>query len=381
VTSAEGHEGVIAEPKVSIIIPVYNVERYLQECLDSVYAQTLQEIEIICVNDGSTDSSAKILEQNAARDARIKVLTKKNGGLSSARNAGLSVARGEYLSFLDSDDCLVPQALELCCNKAETDALDMVLFGAEAFFDTEEAERNYAHYKGYYIRKGSYLTPASGKALFEQLFSNSDYRESACLYMLSRSYVEQLNFRFIEGIIHEDDVFTLKALILAQRVAVLPEAFHQRRVRENSIVTATNQLTRVNGKFMGQMALLDDLSEYGITSADSPELAEYLCSRLDLIRGMYLELDAETREGIRNGSIPFPLHQISRGEHKHSDEWYSWMFKSLIIDVLVRDEHTSAVLHEQLHGQLYEQLHGQFETSRSYRLGRFLTAPLRALKH
>ena len=91
-------------PKVSVIIPVYNVEKYLSECLDSVVNQTLKDIEIICVNDGSPDGSAEILEEYAQKDNRIKVITQENRGVSEARNSGLKIASGEYIAFLDSDD-------------------------------------------------------------------------------------------------------------------------------------------------------------------------------------------------------------------------------------------------------------------------------------
>lgn len=92
------------DPKVSVIIPVYNVEKYLDDCLENVVNQTLQDIEIICVNDGSTDNSLEVLQKYENEDARIKIINKENGGLSSARNAGIKEAKGEYILFLDSDD-------------------------------------------------------------------------------------------------------------------------------------------------------------------------------------------------------------------------------------------------------------------------------------
>ena len=100
-------------PKVSIVIPVYNVEKYLRECLDSVVNQSLRDIEIICINDGSTDNSFKILEEYKSKEIRLQVLSQKNGGQSKARNAGLEVATGEYIYFLDSDDYIKTDALEI----------------------------------------------------------------------------------------------------------------------------------------------------------------------------------------------------------------------------------------------------------------------------
>ena len=90
--------------KISVILPVYNVEKYLRQCLDTIIGQTLKEIEILCVDDGSTDNSAKILEEYAQKDQRVKVFTQKNAGAGAARNLGLRHASGKYLSFQDSDD-------------------------------------------------------------------------------------------------------------------------------------------------------------------------------------------------------------------------------------------------------------------------------------
>ena len=90
--------------KVSVIIPVYNAEQYLKRCLDSVLAQTYQDFEIICIDDGSTDNSGAICDEYAKKDSRIRILRKENGGVSSARNAGLNIAEGEYITFIDSDD-------------------------------------------------------------------------------------------------------------------------------------------------------------------------------------------------------------------------------------------------------------------------------------
>ena len=92
------------KPLISVIVPVYNVEKYLYTCLDSILNQTYSNIEIICVNDGSTDKSRKILEEYRKKDSRIRIVDKENGGLSSARNAGMRVAKGEFYSFIDSDD-------------------------------------------------------------------------------------------------------------------------------------------------------------------------------------------------------------------------------------------------------------------------------------
>ena len=115
-------------PAISVIIPVYNVEKYLRRCLDSVLNQTFSDWEAICVNDGSPDGCAAILSEYAARDARFKIVNKPNGGLSDARNAGMAVATGDYILYLDSDDFIHPQTMEITYALARRDNSDIVSF-------------------------------------------------------------------------------------------------------------------------------------------------------------------------------------------------------------------------------------------------------------
>ena len=121
--------------KVSIVVPVYNVEKYLEQCVDSLLAQTIDSKEIILVDDGSTDSSGKLCDAYAEKNACVRVIHKQNGGLGSARNAGAEHVTGEYLYFIDSDDWLETDALETLYAAAKRDDLDIVLFGARAVFD------------------------------------------------------------------------------------------------------------------------------------------------------------------------------------------------------------------------------------------------------
>ncbi|MCQ2958500.1 MAG: glycosyltransferase, partial [Candidatus Gastranaerophilales bacterium] len=114
-------------PEVSVIMPVYNTEKYLRECLDSIINQTLKDIEIICVDDGSKDDSGKILDEYAQKDNRIKVIHNKNQGAAPSRNQGISIAQGKYLSILDSDDIFDTNMLELLFNKAEQNDADITI--------------------------------------------------------------------------------------------------------------------------------------------------------------------------------------------------------------------------------------------------------------
>lgn len=120
-------------PKVSVIIPVYNVEKYLKECMDSVINQTLKDIEIICVDDGSPDSCGAILDEYAQKDNRITVIHQKNKGLPMVRGAGLSIATGEYIKHVDSDDILDLKACEVCYQKAKEVNADILVHGSYGF--------------------------------------------------------------------------------------------------------------------------------------------------------------------------------------------------------------------------------------------------------
>lgn len=124
--------------KVSVIVPVYNQEKYLEQCVKSILVQTLHEAEFIFVDDGSTDSSLSMLKEYEKQDSRVKVITQENGGAGKARNTGLSVARGEYLSFLDSDDFFEPDMLEKAVAALEDSKADFVVFHSDQWWEDEQ---------------------------------------------------------------------------------------------------------------------------------------------------------------------------------------------------------------------------------------------------
>ena len=224
---------------VSVIIPVYNVEKYLIECLKSVSSQTLKNIEIIAVNDGSTDSSLEILSKYSKKEDRLIVLNQANAGLSMARNNGTNIAKGEYIYFLDSDDFIDMCCLEKLYNKSKIDNLDILFFDAESFFDfkDEQLENKFSNYKNYYKRKGNYQQTMTGKELLRSMYKNDEYRVSAALQFIKRSFWIENRLDFYPGLLYEDNLFTFTELLQARRVEHINEAFYKRRIRKNSIVT------------------------------------------------------------------------------------------------------------------------------------------------
>lgn len=216
----------------SIIIPVYNVERYLRDCLNSVLGQTCHEWEAVCVNDGSTDGSKFILEEYAAEDPRIKVITKNNGGLSSARNVGLERAEGDYILFLDSDDWLEGKALEIL--KGNMDGEDMVCFSGRRYF-----ESGGKYLPADLLKEQSYLTGMdyyNDNALLPRDFA------FVCVVLRAykRSFLLDNALRFQEGIYHEDNLFTPLACYYARNVRTVNECLYDYRIRAESITTTYN---------------------------------------------------------------------------------------------------------------------------------------------
>ena len=128
----------MGEELISIIVPVYNVDNYLRDCLNSILGQTYTNIEIICINDGSTDNSLEILNEYKDKDSRITVISQLNGGLSAARNAGLEVAKGEWVTFVDSDDCIHNKFIERTVFVAKNTGSSLVIARYKSFSDIND---------------------------------------------------------------------------------------------------------------------------------------------------------------------------------------------------------------------------------------------------
>ena len=182
------------EPLISVIVPVYNVEKYLPMCLNSILAQTYKNFEVICVDDGSTDGSLALLQKYAQKDARIKVTHQENRGLSGARNTGVDAAVGQYFCFVDSDDRIHPQLLEICLYLAQKEQADWVVFQLR-----EIAENATPEIKQYDVEKIPYLLTqnplqyCAPKQKFEVPFSVWSKFYTAKFYMKHRFYLK-INF-------------------------------------------------------------------------------------------------------------------------------------------------------------------------------------------
>lgn len=186
--------------KVSIIVPVYNVEQYLPECLESIFAQEYESMEILCVEDCSEDGSLEILKKYAQKDHRVRIIRhNQNRGLSAARNTGLENATGKYVLFVDSDDFLEKNAIQLLYHEAEQKKTDIVYFDYIKFCDESSvdivAPKTVWHsYDGVY----------TGSEFFCATMQNNEFEVMAWRQFFRRDFLEQNHIRFLEGIYHED---------------------------------------------------------------------------------------------------------------------------------------------------------------------------------
>ena len=205
-------------PRISVIIPVYNAEKYLPECLDSVCGQTLQDIEIICVDDGSADGSAGILREYAAKDGRISVITQPNAGAGAARNRGMAEARGNYLAFIDSDDFWKPQLLEKTYEQAQRFEADLCLFPFEVYDENTNSYTD-ALYSAWYPKEQEFR-PSDHK---DRLFQMAAPGPGFSLYR--RSMIEKEKLTFLTQHIAEDIYFVFLSMVFSEKICTIRDVY------------------------------------------------------------------------------------------------------------------------------------------------------------
>lgn len=227
--------------KVSVIIPVYNVEKYLKKCLDSIICQTLNDIEIICVNDGSTDASLSILEEYAKNDQRIKVISQKNQGVSVARNTGIENSSADYIMFVDSDDSIAPETCEQSLQKIIEENADICCFGINENREGTITQRDW-ELKYLNLYENSELNTEGKKAFIM----------NACGKLFKKDFLIDYKIFFPVGIkTGEDTIFNLSCLFNDAKYTLLNKFFYNYLVTRKD--SATNSLKN---------AILNDIEGY-----------------------------------------------------------------------------------------------------------------------
>lgn len=242
---------------VSIVIPIYNVENYLNQCIESILNQTYKNLEIILVDDGSTDNSPRICDSYQSKDKRIKVLHQTNKGLSNARNTGMYNSNGEYIYFLDSDDYLANNAIEKLIDIAYNNDLDAIYFGANVINQNGNVISNH-HLSNRYHRKNHYSKIYTGSELFKMLIKNNEFYSCVPLSFYKRDSIKHT----FSDIVHEDELFTIQQLYCCNRVMCIDDNLYIRRFRDNSITTTY----KTHSHYLGMVNVIKGL--FAISNID-----------------------------------------------------------------------------------------------------------------
>ncbi len=249
-------------PQISIIVPVYNVEAYLKVCVDSLLNQRLDHVEIILVDDGSTDGSGVICDKYAERDKRVKVIHKKNGGVSSARNVALDVARGDFIGFVDGDDYISENMYQLLIKSMKEEDCDVSVCNINLMSENNE-------YKPYH--KNANDEQFSRESAMKELLTNTILTFSVCNKLFKKSVFNGLRFK--EGTILEDMDIVYKLIHRARKVFYLSTPLYHYRYNENSILRKPFALKRID-EFYVRVEMHDFYQQH------YPEIADLVYFRL-----------------------------------------------------------------------------------------------------
>ena len=262
-------------PVISVIVPVFNAERYLRCCVDSILAQTFTDFELLLINDGSTDGSKAICDDYVLQDTRVRVFHKVNGGVSSARNIGLSNAAGEYVSFVDSDDWLEPSMLYEVYNKAKCNEADLVF--VDINYRYTQRQLTYQTYR--WIGKPQ-------DALLDYLKQS---RSCPGWGLIKRSVIDKEDSRFPENLtIYEDFHLLVRLVYQASVIAKVENPLYNYRMQEESIVHTTAHSRTIQDQVWAYNSILDYFKSHGVYEMYAPSLYDRI-----LYDYQRLALDAE----------------------------------------------------------------------------------------
>ena len=301
-------------PQISVVVPVYNVEKYLRECLDSLANQTFEDFEVICVNDGSDDSSPDILEEYASEDERFKIVSQENKGLSGARNTGMNYIKGRYLLFLDSDDWLELNALELLYNHANALNSEMVIFPYRYFNqETKQYEEND------FTKLNMFDSSVDNKNFNYKNIPETVFRiphESIKLY--DAKTLKKLAVKFPEGLNYEDAYFFYKIFFKLNKVSIIRTPIYNYRIRNDSICTTGTEKSFDIFKIL--TSIENFLKEDEIYESFKDEFILFTVINLKFV---YLRLDERFRdrylEKIKKNYEFFSLNQVNKN---HLATWH-----------------------------------------------------------
>lgn len=363
--------------KVSVVIPIYNVEKYLRQCLDSVVNQTLKEIEIICVNDGSTDSSGDIIAEYMAKDSRVKVINKANSGYGHSMNMGFDMATGEYIGIVESDDYADSDMFESLYKTASENKLDVVKSGYYFYFSVPEERNEKQEIVSKALSNKTFCPTSYFKSKMEMVeFFNIKPTIWSSIYR--KDFIRENNIRFNEtpGASYQDASFNFKVWSCAERVQLLQEAFlHYRQDNETSSVNSKGKVFCVCDEYAEMQRFLDEHPEKKGT-------LEYIKNRIkyDSYMWNYERLaDKYKYIFIERAAAEFKNDMEQGKLDKQYFEWYKWENLFSIIEDHIA-WHTKKMLNEEGVKYVEKEELDKVLNSTSYKVGRAVTLVPRKVK-
>ena len=369
------------EKKVSVIVPVYNTQKYLKDCMDSIVGQTLQEIEIICIDDGSTDRSLDILCEYAEKDDRITIYRQKNSGLSVVRNRGLKSSSGKYIYFMDSDDILRPDALENLYLRSAESNLDVLYFNGITMYESDEIRKSHPEFEEYYLRKGNYPKRCEGTEMFLRMRGTGEYRVNMGIQFFRRSFLEEERLLFQPGILHEDNDFTFRSMLLAKRVGYTAETYFNRRVRAQSIMTTEMKFNHIYGYFKSFLKMLEFVENKDYPEEMTDTLFDAIYSVLNHGKKRYYDLSGAEKYAYL-GLCPNERNLfrifIEKDAETYAKLQRTYAEKSEInrkLQITYGEKYDRGLEIKRLRKEL-----DSVKKSKSYKLARFISFPVRLLR-
>ncbi len=219
-------------PKISIIVPVYNVEKYLPECLDSIINQTFTDFECICINDGSPDNSLAILKEYASKDSRIKIINQENKGQSSARNVGMKFSKGKYIAFIDSDDWISTDYLDILYNIIENKQYDIAICNHQYYYSKDNK----------YVPYIPNVFIDENTTQFDKFFCGYTFG-SVCTRLYRREFLENNKMLFLENVVMEDYIFSIITYLSTKKITFVNDGLYYYRTQIKSTMSNYDRVT------------------------------------------------------------------------------------------------------------------------------------------
>ena len=320
------------QPKVSVIIPVYNTGKYLRECLDSVVNQTLKDIEIICVDDGSTDNSPAILREYAAEDGRIKVFTQENINAGAARNTGLSNATGEYLSFLDSDDFLEFNAVERLYECAKSRKAEIVVYRVSTFYENTDRPPFLD------LRYNKKLLPEKAVFSFDEIEQNAFLAIKGVVWdkLIKRDIATENHLCFQSLDVFNDNYFAYTALLSAKSITILEEQLIHYRKRASKDSTTDKRYLHIDCAYKALREMKDYLIRNNLFARYERDFISYV------IHQLHIDFIAYNRDNLSKGKMRVKIRQwldeFAVNEHPCSYYYNLREYQALLDEVLCRNK-------------------------------------------